>query len=131
MALFNKYASLGVNPTAVVGHSSGEIAAAYASGHLSMDKAIIIAYYRGYVTRNNNSLGTMAAVALRAERLTPFLENDVEIACENSPNSSTLSGLSASISTVLQKLKSDMPEVGTRQLKVNMAYHSSMHPILL
>jgi acyl transferase domain-containing protein len=51
IALVNTLARCGVRPNAVVGHSSGEIAASYAAGTLSLPEAIIVAYYPGYVTK--------------------------------------------------------------------------------
>jgi acyl transferase domain-containing protein len=116
--------ALGVVPVAVVGHSSGEIAAAYASGYLSMQEAIIIAYYRGYVTKQSLG-GGMAAVGLGADGLSEFLVEGVVLACENSPNSSTISGDSSKVKEVADAIKQKLPDVFVRVLKVEMAYHSS------
>ena len=57
--------SWGVTPAAVVGHSSGEIAAAYTTGSLSKREAILAAYFRGVVTKIKLASGTMAARWLR------------------------------------------------------------------
>ena len=116
--------ALGVLPVAVVGHSSGEIAAAYASGYLSMQEAIIIAYYRGHVTKQSLG-GGMAAVGLGAHDLSEFLVEGVVLACENSPNSSTISGDSSKVQEVADAIKQKLPDVLVRVLKVEMAYHSS------
>jgi acyl transferase domain-containing protein len=116
--------ALGVVPVAVVGHSSGEIAAAYASGYLSMQEAIIIAYYRGHVTKESLG-GGMAAVGLGADDLSEFLVEGVVLACENSPNSSTISGDSSKVKEVADAIKKKLPDVLVRVLKVEMAYHSS------
>ena len=116
--------ALGVVPVAVVGHSSGEIAAAYASGYLSMQEAIIIAYYRGHVTKQSLG-GGMAAVGLGAHDLSEFLVEGVVLACENSPNSSTISGDSSKVKEVADAIKQKLPDVFVRVLKVEMAYHSS------
>lgn len=115
---------MGVVPVAVVGHSSGEIAAAYASGYLSMQEAIIIAYYRGHVTKQSLG-GGMAAVGLGADDLSEFLVEGVVLACENSPNSSTISGDSSKVKEVADAIKQKLPDVLVRVLKVEMAYHSS------
>jgi acyl transferase domain-containing protein len=69
----NRYTALGLAPASVVGHSSGEIAAAYAAGHISVREAIIIAYYRGYVMAKQTLDGGMAAVGLGSEDLGKFL----------------------------------------------------------
>jgi acyl transferase domain-containing protein len=116
--------ALGVVPVAVVGHSSGEIAAAYASGYLSMQEAIIIAFYRGHVTKQSLG-GGMAAIGLGADDLSEFLVEGVVLACENSPNSSTISGDSSKVKEVADAIKQKLPDVFVRVLKVEMAYHSS------
>lgn len=67
IALVNHLRRHGIKPVAVVGHSSGEIAAAYTAGALSLEEAIIVAYYRGYIVQQSVSLtrrGSMAAVGL-------------------------------------------------------------------
>lgn len=89
-----------------------------------MEEAIIIAYYRGYVTKNAVG-GGMAAVGLGAQDLAEFLSEGVVLACENSPNSSTISGDSAKVSEVADAIKQKLPDTFVRVLKVNMAYHSS------
>ena len=61
IALVDTLASLGIQPDAVVGHSSGEIAAAYAVGALTAEAAITNAMHRGAVTNTQNRSGAMAA----------------------------------------------------------------------
>lgn len=124
VALFNKFASLGLAPTSVVGHSSGEIAAAYAAGFISMEEAIIIAYYRGYVTKEQTLVGGMAAVGMGAIDVSEHLCDGVVLACENSPSSSTISGDADKVDQVVEAIKEKMPDMFARKLKVNMAYHS-------
>lgn len=118
------YARCGVRPVAVIGHSSGEIAAAYAAGNLTMREAIIIAYYRGYVTSNTKGSGGMLAVGLGAAEVSQFLREDVVVACENSPASVTLSGPSEQLQRIATSLKDADPDCFVRELKVDMAYHS-------
>ncbi|KAF5022679.1 hypothetical protein F66182_5227 [Fusarium sp. NRRL 66182] len=124
LALFNKFAALGLSPTAIVGHSSGEIAGAYASGRISQEEAITIAYYRGYVTTKQTLSGSMAAVGMGARDVAEFLCDGVVVACENSPSSSTISGDSDKVAQVIDAIKQKLPDMFARQLKVTMAYHS-------
>lgn len=84
-------------PQSVVGHSSGEIAAAFASGRLSLADAIKAAFYRGRAAVNckeKAEVGVgMLAVGLGAKGATPFLqkhEGSAWIACFNSPSSVTI-----------------------------------------
>ena len=109
---------------AVVGHSSGEIAAAYAARALSFREALIISYYRGYVAKQASSSGGMAAVGLGATAVSNFLKDGVVIACENSSKSVTLSGDVEKLEKVLIAIKKSKPDVLARTLKVDMAYHS-------
>lgn len=124
VALFNKLSSAGVRPAAVVGHSSGEIAAAYATGAISFEAAIIAAYYRGFVTKQQALEGAMAAVGLGPKEASGYLVDGVVVACENSPTSVTISGDKDKVVEVISKIKSECPDTLARLLKVDMAYHS-------
>lgn len=124
VCLVNQYAALGVQPTSVVGHSSGEIAAAYAAGYISMGEAIVIAYYRGHVMTKQTLHGAMAAVGLGAHDVNKYLREGVVMACENSPSSSTISGDKDKVLEVVSAIQAELPDVLARPLKVDMAYHS-------
>ncbi|KAH8690939.1 kinase subdomain-containing protein [Talaromyces proteolyticus] len=118
--------------SSVVGHSSGEIAAAYAAGAITARSAIIIAYYRGLVAKQKEGQGAMAAVGLSREQLTSFLNDDngAVIACENSPHNVTFSGDREEVYRIMDRIKTDLPEVLCRRLRVSVAYHSPhMHEL--
>ena len=79
----------GVEPSVVAGHSSGEIAAAYASGLLSEAHAIIIAFYRGLVVGKITSKGCMLAVGMGPEDAKTLIDgtplrSELTVACVNS-----------------------------------------------
>lgn len=116
--------SWGIRPAAVAGHSSGEIAAAYTTGSLSKSEAILAAYFRGIVTRNQSASGAMAAVGLGVDRVRPYLIEGVVIGCENSPNSTTISGDAAAVQIMIETLNRKIPNVFVRPLRVDNAYHS-------
>ncbi|KAI4601070.1 putative PKS/NRPS-like protein biosynthetic cluster [Pestalotiopsis sp. 9143b] len=61
VALVNLLRSWGVHPSAVIGHSGGDIAAAYAAGVYTMEDAMTIAYYRGVALKSQTRPGGMAA----------------------------------------------------------------------
>jgi acyl transferase domain-containing protein len=124
VALVNLIRSWGVKPAAVVGHSSGEIASAYAAGAITAEEAIIVAYYRGQVTKSGTRDGGMAAVGMGRESVMAYMVDGVVIACENSASSVTLSGDENVLNQVVEQIKRDMPDVFVRRLKVEMAYHS-------
>lgn len=66
----------------------------------------------------------MAAVGLGREEVTEYLTDGVTIACENSPDSTTLSGDADQIDLVVSKIKESCPDTLARRLRVDMAYHS-------
>ncbi|KAI1468109.1 putative polyketide synthase [Daldinia caldariorum] len=118
-------------PKAVVGHSSGEIAAAYAKGALSREDAWAIAYHRGHLSNCIRGFvpqlqGSMLAVGLGAGDIQAYIsrvtEGKATIACKNSPSSVTLSGDSVAIAQLEKLLKDDGHFA--RKLKVDVAYHS-------
>jgi acyl transferase domain-containing protein len=115
----------GLQCHAVVGHSSGEIAAAVAAGWLTPEQAIMVAYYRGKAiseTLPSGSFGMMA-VGLEPEAVSVYLEGtSVEIGCINSPKSITLSGRTSELSE-LEKTLTDKGHFA-RRLRVDVAYHS-------
>ncbi|KAM5383494.1 hypothetical protein ACJZ2D_001943 [Fusarium nematophilum] len=125
----------GVKLDCVIGHSSGEIAAAYAAGFLSASDAIRVAYLRGVCAKlaggEDGAKGSMMAVGLSYEEASVFCEENfaglVDVAASNAPASTTLSGDKASI----EQAKALLDEQGTfaRLLRVDTAYHSHhMHP---
>lgn len=124
IALVNVFRRSRIQPTSVVGHSSGEIAAAYAARAISFREATILSYYRGYVAKTSSSAGGMAAIGLGAGAAARFLKEGVEIACENSSNSVTLSGDKEMLDNVVGAVKESNPDVLARTLKVDVAYHS-------
>ena len=124
IALVDFLAAWQVTPTAVIGHSSGEIAAAYAAGALSMREAVIIAFYRGYVCSKPQKRGAMAAVGLGRADVQPYLIPGVRIACENSGKSVTLSGDVQPLEESVAAMKEDHPDTLVRKLQVEVAYHS-------
>ena len=124
IALVNSYARVGIFPATVVGHSSGEITAAYASGGLTMREAIIISYFRGLAVKNQTLNGGMAAVGLSKDEVSPFLCQGLTIACENSPSSVTISGDLDKLAVAMEAIQKQHPQAFLRKLQVDMAYHS-------
>lgn len=119
----------GIKPAAVIGHSSGEIAASYAAGAITAESAIALSYYRGLLVDEVGSEGAMAAVGLGRVQVASYLQDGVVIACENSPDSVTLSGEPRRVEDAIKKIKSDFPNALCRMLRVNRSYHSGIdHP---
>ncbi|KAI1109794.1 hypothetical protein F5Y14DRAFT_431116 [Nemania sp. NC0429] len=129
IALVNLLRQWGIQPAAVVGHSSGEIAAAYATGALSAQDCWKIAYHRGRLSHDINRIaphlkGSMLSVGLSEDDIQPYLDKleSVGIACINSPSNVTLSGDSATLEGLEKHLQSE--NIFARRLKVEVAYHS-------
>ncbi|OAR05948.1 hypothetical protein LLEC1_01404 [Akanthomyces lecanii] len=122
--------TIGFNISAVVGHSSGEIAAAYAAGVLCAADAIRIAHLRGLVAKfagSGSHAGAMAAAGLSAEDARalcgrPEFRGRVAIAAFNSPQSVTLSGDFDAIGEIEYLLKTQ--QIFVRVLNVDKGYHS-------
>lgn len=122
----------GVEFAAVVGHSSGEIGAAYAAGRLSAADAIRIAYYRGFhCTRlggaANGAPGAMLAVSTSMEDASEvchdeFFRGRVNVGACNSPNSITLSGDRDAVEEIAALFEDEGKTA--RLLRVDKAYHS-------
>ncbi|KAK5992615.1 Polyketide synthase-nonribosomal peptide synthetase TwmB [Cladobotryum mycophilum] len=104
----------GIEFTAVVGHSSGEIAAAYAAGFISAEDAICIAYYRGL----HSGLSQDAQDLLDY----PEFEGRACLAAVNSATSVTLSGDQEAIDELMVIFQDEKKFV--RLLRVDKAYHS-------
>ena len=103
------FRSWGLTPDAVIGHSSGEIAAAYAADNIDLRDAIATSYYRGLVlgTASHDPLGAMCAVGLGqhdAETLIHDYAGRVQIAAVNSATSCTLSGDRDAIKEIVEVL---------------------------
>ncbi|KAF3934990.1 hypothetical protein ABW20_dc0100217 [Dactylellina cionopaga] len=128
VALIMLLKSWGVTPSAVVGHSSGEIAAAFAAGFISLADAITVAYYRGYVTATNSSNGGMIAAGVSEDEANGFIKTlnlvgRIRVACINSPSSVTISGDITAIDVMVDYLTNK--KLFARKLQTRgQAYHS-------
>lgn len=126
IVLINLINTAGLRFEAIVGQSSGEIAAAYAAGFISSQDAIKIAYYRGLHTRLAGS-GAMLAVGTsiaNAEAICnlPDFKGRICVAANNSPSSVTLSGDLDAIHEA--KAIFDDEKTFSRVLAIDKAYHS-------
>ncbi|KAL4936458.1 hypothetical protein BDV06DRAFT_233408 [Aspergillus oleicola] len=131
IALLDLAAVANITPDAAIGHSSGEIAAAYASGAITARDAVRIAYYRGVHTKlargASGQKGAMMAVGVSFEEAEKFCSRSefigrINVAAANSPSSVTLAGDQDAISEA--KAKFDAEGNFARALKVDKAYHS-------
>ena len=123
----------GVMPAAVAGHSVGEVAAAWASGALTLEQAVEVIYYRSHFQGMTKGQGQMTAVALSEAQMRTLLEeqklaDSVAIAGINSARGMTLAGPSAAL-TQLENILADR-QIVFKRLDLDYAFHSAaMNPI--
>lgn len=131
---------LNIKPSVVIGHSSGEIAAAYCAGLLCQESALQISYFRGLVASRLakesrfNPWG-MASVGLPSDEIASAVEElrtnsahwseapVITVSCINCPTNSTVAGPLASVDAFVDHLSSK--QIFARKLKVDVGYHSA------
>ena len=128
MALAELWKSWGVMPSAVVGHSVGEDAAACVAGILTLEEAAKVIVFRGRLMDDfAPSGGTMLAVGMSADEAVEVIarhDPTVSIAAFNGPRSLTLAGLKPSLEAIALELETQ--GVFARFLQVNLPFHHAM-----
>ncbi|XP_072382070.1 fatty acid synthase-like [Diabrotica undecimpunctata] len=124
VALVDVMTSIGIKPDFMAGHSMGEIGCAYANGGITPEQAVLLAYARGYATRQTTiPAGLMAAVGISHEKLKEILPHDIYIACINNSDGTTISGPEKSIREFVDKLTHQ--GIFARVVETgNIAFHS-------
>ncbi|MBN1479446.1 type I polyketide synthase [candidate division KSB1 bacterium] len=132
VALTELWSFFGIHPDAVVGHSLGEIAAAWATRALSLDDAAFIVYHRSRLQEKLSGQGGMLAVGLGAtaiQEMFPDIRDHISIAAENGPHSVTLSGDKSTLLHIESALT--QRELFCRALPGHIPYHSpAMEPLM-
>src|SRR5581483_2585398 len=129
-ALFELWAHWGIRPDAVVGHSAGEIAAAFACGSLGLEQAALLAYHRGRLQARATGQGRMLALAVGREEADAIVAEveGVELAAVNARSSVTLTGDGSALEELQRRFEER--QVFARLVPVAIPYHSAkMDPI--
>ncbi|MCY4592999.1 MAG: SDR family NAD(P)-dependent oxidoreductase [Alphaproteobacteria bacterium] len=134
-ALVELFRTWGVYPDCVLGHSSGEVAAAYASGALSLADATRLVYHRATLQQRVAGSGRMLAIGLDLAGVEELLDSlelpfrldgeqpvQVEIACENAPANTVICGREDALRPVMEEL--DRRTLQNSLLPGNIAFHS-------
>ncbi len=125
VALAELWQAWGVTPDAVIGHSMGEVAAAYIAGILSLDDAASVICRRSQLMKRVSGIGAMVMVELSVEEaevaLTGYADR-VGVAVTNGPRSCVLSGDPAALDEIVATLQSR--DVFCRRVNVDVAAHS-------
>ncbi|WP_455769136.1 type I polyketide synthase [Kitasatospora purpeofusca] len=124
VALARLWASLGVVPDAVVGHSQGEIAAAHVAGILSLeDAASVVALRSQAIARGLAGRGGMVSVGLPLARVADRLPAGVEVAAVNGPSSVVVAGDPAGLDALVAAFEEQ--GVRVRRIPVDYASHTA------
>ncbi|HLZ32328.1 MAG TPA: beta-ketoacyl synthase N-terminal-like domain-containing protein, partial [Chloroflexota bacterium] len=125
VALVALWETWGITADAVIGHSAGEMAAAYTAGALDLESAVRLAYHRSRLQSRAAGKGRMLAVGLPPNELADLLTahgDRVCLAAVNSPGSVTLSGDQDALEALRDTLQER--QVFARLLPVEVPYHS-------
>ncbi len=122
-ALAARWRSVGVEPSALVGHSLGELTAAAVAGVFSFEDGVRLAAERGRLMARSPA-GAMLAVMLPPEKLVDYFEKDVWLAAENGPGVSIASGLVEAIAHLERRLAAD--RVAHKRLASGNAFHTPL-----
>lgn len=125
VGLTQLWRSRGLEPEAAIGHSVGELAAAWAAGALALDDAVLVMHHRARLQQRLAGTGGMLALGLGASELGAKIEGrpGLELAAINGPAATVVSGELAA----LAELERELAEAGvfSRRLRVAAPYHSS------
>ena len=130
-ALTALWESVGIKPSAVVGHSLGEIAAAQAAGVFTLEEGLRFAAARGTLLGTTRSDGAMAAVFAPASRVASAVDEhnatsddaDLSVAVDNGTQQ-VVSGPAKSLESVLERFEAE--DVKVTRLRRSPAYHSAL-----
>lgn len=132
VALARLWQSWGVKPTAVLGHSVGEFAAAHIAGVFSLEDGLKLSAERGRQMQALPPGGTMAALFVEPEwvekAIAPYADR-VSIAAINGPRNTVISGEQEAVEAIIGPMEAD--GIRVERLTVSHAFHSHlMEPML-
>ncbi|EDW12340.1 fatty acid synthase [Drosophila mojavensis] len=109
VALTDLLRTLNIKPDGIIGHSAGELGAAYMDGCLTAEQTVLAAYWRGKSVLDTPGLpkGKMAAVGLSWEEIGQHLPSDCYAVCHNSEDNCTVSGPVESMDAAIQQLNAE------------------------
>jgi acyl transferase domain-containing protein/thioesterase domain-containing protein len=127
-ALARHWMSIGVRPSAMIGHSSGEYAAAHLAGVIDLQAGLRIVSGRGRLFETIKD-GGMLSVPMSEAELSPLLPPELTIAAINAPRLCVVSGPGEAVARFHRQLEEQ--EIEAQILKISVAAHSPMlDPIL-
>ncbi len=131
VGLTKLWESWGIQPSRVIGHSVGEVAAAYCAGVYSLDDAVTIIFHRSRLQHSTGGHGRMLAVGLSLDEANQAIgeeKNGVQVAVINNPNLVTLAGDTEPLERLAEKF--EVQGRFMRWLPIDYAFHThQMDPI--
>jgi acyl transferase domain-containing protein/1-acyl-sn-glycerol-3-phosphate acyltransferase/NADP-dependent 3-hydroxy acid dehydrogenase YdfG/acyl carrier protein len=125
VALTELWASFGITPQAVIGHSGGAMAAAYVAGVYNLEDAIRLCYHRSRLQGRPSNAGKMLAVGAPYTQIAELVqghEDRISLAAVNGPSAITLAGDPETLERIATNLQER--QIFARMLPVTIAYHS-------
>ncbi|GAA0426277.1 SDR family NAD(P)-dependent oxidoreductase [Streptomyces luteireticuli] len=123
VSLAELWQSLGIRPSAVVGHSQGEIAAACVAGGLSLEDAARVVALRSRALLRLAGRGGMVSVLAPLEQVTGRLSGGLQVAVVNGPEQVVVSGAPEELDALMAGCEAD--GVQARRIAVDYASHSA------
>ena len=127
-ALARLWASWGIRPRALIGHSVGEFVAACLAEVFSLEDGLSLVAKRGYLMQGLPS-GAMLSVGLPAARVEARLGPDMSLAAINGPHLCVVAGSDAAIARLETELEAE--DVACRRLSTSHAFHSAMMELVV
>jgi polyketide synthase 7 len=126
VSLAEQWRALGIHPDAVLGHSQGEIAAAYVAGALSLRDAAKVVTLRSKAISAIAGTGGMVSIPRPVQQVCELIEpwgELISVAAQNGPSSTVVTGNAAALDELMAGCERD--EVQATRIPVDYASHSA------
>jgi acyl transferase domain-containing protein/NADPH:quinone reductase-like Zn-dependent oxidoreductase/nucleoside-diphosphate-sugar epimerase/acyl carrier protein len=126
VSLAAQWQALGIHPDAVLGHSQGEIAAAYVAGALSLRDAAKVVALRSKAIGAIAGTGGMVSIPWPVDRVVALIEpwgQSISVAAHNGPSSTVVTGNAVAVDELMAECERD--DVPATRIPVDYASHSA------